>query len=73
VSTSPFVIAARLAQVKVILHIINACILIFFFSASNSDLYIASRTLYGLSSERLASTIFKRTNARGVPVYVLGF
>lgn len=64
---SPFVVAATLAGVKVLPHIINACILIFVFSAANSDLYIASRTLYGLASDEDAPRIFKRTDNRGVP------
>ncbi|CAI4220175.1 unnamed protein product [Parascedosporium putredinis] len=54
-------------------HVINGCILVFVFSASNSDLYIASRTLYGMASDGQAPAIFKRTNKRGVPVYALGF
>ncbi|KAL5092745.1 hypothetical protein Trisim1_000482 [Trichoderma cf. simile WF8] len=66
-NASPFVVAATLAGVKVLPHIINACILVFVFSASNSDLYIASRTLYGLASDDAAPAIFKRTNKRGVP------
>ena len=36
------------------------------------DLYIASRTLYALSVEGNAPHIFKRTDARGVPIYALG-
>ncbi|KAH7139713.1 amino acid permease [Dactylonectria estremocensis] len=72
-SASPFVVAAEVAGVKVIPNILNACILIFVFSASNSDLYIASRTLYGLASDGNAPAIFKRTDSRGVPVYALGF
>lgn len=72
-SASPFVVAAEVAGVKVIPHILNACICIFVFSASNSDLYIASRTLYGLASDGNAPAIFKRTDSRGVPVYALGF
>ncbi|GFP56986.1 hypothetical protein ACSS6W_004467 [Trichoderma asperelloides] len=66
-NASPFVVAATLAGVKVLPHIINACILVFVFSASNSDLYIASRTLYGLASDDAAPAIFKKTNKRGVP------
>ncbi|KAM0261875.1 hypothetical protein ACHAQJ_002078 [Trichoderma viride] len=66
-NASPFVVAATIAGVKVLPHIINACILVFVFSASNSDLYIASRTLYGLASDDAAPAIFKRTNSRGVP------
>ena len=70
-SASPFVVAAELAGVKVMSHIINGCILVFVFSAANSDLYIASRTLYGLASAGEAPAIFKKTNNRGVPVYAL--
>lgn len=70
-SASPFVVAAELAGVKIMSHIINACILVFVFSAANSDLYIASRTLYGLASVGEAPAIFKQTNNRGVPVYAL--
>ena len=72
-SASPFVVAAELAGIRVIPHIINASILVFVFSASNSDLYIASRTLYGLASDGQAPAIFKRTDKRGVPVYALAF
>jgi yeast amino acid transporter len=71
-SASPFVVAVRVAGIKVLPAIINACILVFVFSASNSDLYIASRTLYGLASDGSAPPIFKRVNKRGVPVYALG-
>lgn len=71
-SASPFVVAAEIAGVNVVSHILNACICIFVFSASNTDLYVASRTLYGLSSEGQAPAIFQRTNARGVPIYALG-
>ncbi|KYK60518.1 putative DIP5-glutamate and aspartate permease [Drechmeria coniospora] len=66
-NASPFVVAATLAGVKVLPHILNACIIIFVFSAANSDLYIASRTLYGLASDRAAPAIFRRTDKRGVP------
>jgi amino acid transporter len=72
-AASPFVVAAEIAGIKAISHILNACICVFVFSASNSDLYIASRTLYGLASEGQAPAIFKHTNSRGVPVYALGF
>ena len=66
-SASPFVVAAKLAGVKSLPGLINGCILVFVFSAANSDLYIASRTLYGLASDRSAPAIFRRTDRRGVP------
>ncbi|KZF22965.1 putative dicarboxylic amino acid permease [Xylona heveae TC161] len=71
-AASPFVVAIKLSGVKVLPGIMNACILLFVISAANSDLYIASRTLYGLASEAKAPRIFAYTNNAGVPVYSLG-
>lgn len=68
-AASPFVVAMK--QVAALPHIINACILVFVLSAANSDLYIATRTLYGLAREQKAPKIFARTNAAGVPIYSL--
>lgn len=59
--------AATLAGIKVLNHIINACILIFVLSAANSDLYIGTRTLYGLAVQGQAPKIFARVNRMGVP------
>jgi amino acid transporter len=69
-AASPFVVAMK--QVAALPHIINGCILVFVFSAANSDLYIATRTLYGLAREKKAPRIFARTNRAGVPIYALG-
>jgi amino acid transporter len=66
-AASPFVVAATLAGIKVLNHVINSAILIFVISAANSDLYIGSRTLYGLAVEGKAPAIFKRVNRMGVP------
>ncbi|PSN59970.1 hypothetical protein BS50DRAFT_604880 [Corynespora cassiicola Philippines] len=71
-SASPFVVAIRLAGIRHLPGILNACILLFTFSASNSDLYIASRTLYGLADQGHAPKIFAWTDKRGVPVPALG-
>ncbi|KAF7507612.1 hypothetical protein GJ744_010282 [Endocarpon pusillum] len=71
-AASPFVVAIQIAGIPHLPGILNGCILIFVFSAANSDLYIASRTLYGLASEGYAPRIFKRTDRRGVPIYALG-
>ncbi|KAK7537145.1 dicarboxylic amino acid permease [Phyllosticta citribraziliensis] len=70
-AASPFVVAIRLAKIDALPGIINACILLFVFSASNSDLYIASRTIYGLASQGKAPRILARTDSRGVPIYSL--
>ena len=54
-------------------HIVNAALLVFIFSAANSQLYIASRTLYGLSLLGHAPKIFRKVNRRGVPMPALAF
>ncbi|KAL1754857.1 amino acid permease/ SLC12A domain-containing protein [Schizophyllum commune] len=71
-SASPFVVAVLEEGVKGLDHVINACILLFVFSASNSDLYIASRTIYGLACEGKAPAFLAKTDKRGVPIYALG-
>lgn len=71
-SASPFVVAMKLSGIKYLPDILNACILVFVFSASNSDLYIASRTIYGLALEGKAPKFLAKTDRRGVPIYALG-
>jgi amino acid transporter len=71
-AASPFVVAIQISGIKVLPGIFNACVLLFVLSAANSDLYIASRTLYGLAHEGNAPRIFTWTDRRGVPVYALG-
>jgi amino acid transporter len=70
-SASPFVVAIKLHNIKYLPGILNACILFFTFSASNSDLYIASRTIYGLAEQGHAPKFLRYTNKRGVPVPAL--
>jgi amino acid transporter len=53
--------------VQVLNHVINAAVLLFVLSAANSDLYIGSRTLYGMALEGKAPRIFAHVNRRGVP------
>lgn len=53
-------------------HVINSIALLFVLSAANTDLYISSRTLYGLALEGKAPRIFKRVNRFGVPYTALG-
>ncbi|KAJ3573964.1 hypothetical protein NP233_g2089 [Leucocoprinus birnbaumii] len=66
-AASPFVVATTLVGIRVLNHIVNAAILVFVMSAANSDLYIGSRTLYGLAIEGKAPTLFKKVNRMGVP------
>lgn len=71
-NSSPFVVAILNAKIPYLDHIVNGCILVFVFSASNSDLYIASRTIYGLALEGKAPKFLAKTDRRGVPIYALG-
>lgn len=70
-SASPFVVAIRLAGIKFLPAFINGCILLFVFSAANSDVYIGSRTLFQLAVQGQAPKIFKRVDKRGIPIYAL--
>ena len=67
-AASPFVVAIQLAGIKILPGLFNGCILVFVISAANSDLYIASRALFGLGMEGYAPKIVLWTNSRGVPV-----
>ncbi|KAK4561380.1 amino acid transporter [Recurvomyces mirabilis] len=71
-AASPFVVAIKLAGIQTLPGFLNGCILIFVFSAANSDLYIASRTLHGLALKRQAPGFLARTDKRGVPFFALG-
>ncbi|KAM0414659.1 hypothetical protein ACHAPT_013503 [Fusarium lateritium] len=70
-AASPFVVALRLAGIKTLPGIVNACFLMFTVSFANSDIYIASRTLYGLARDRQAPALFAKTNRHGVPIYAV--
>ncbi|KAI5953353.1 DIP5 [Candida jiufengensis] len=69
---SPFVIAIKNARIRGLDHVINACILLFVFSAANSDVYVCSRALYSLAADGYAPKFFTKTNRLGVPYYGLG-
>ncbi|CCF45280.1 amino acid permease [Colletotrichum higginsianum] len=71
-AASPFVVAITIAKIKGLDHVINACLVIFVFSAANSDIYISSRTLYGIAVDGKAPRIFTRTTKSGVPYVALG-
>ncbi|KAM5359943.1 hypothetical protein ACJZ2D_014092 [Fusarium nematophilum] len=65
---SPFVIASQLANIPVLPHVANGGLLMFVISAANADIYIGSRTLFGLAHDRQAPAIFRRTTGKGVPL-----
>lgn len=72
-AASPFVIAAELAGIPKLDSVINGFLLVFTVSAANSDIYLASRTIWALAKEGQAPAIFHKTNARGVPVAGVAF
>ncbi|KAI9567927.1 amino acid permease [Boletus coccyginus] len=65
-SVSPFVIAFTNTGIKVLPSIINGAILTSAWSAGSSDLYLGSRSLYGLAVSGSAPRIFSRTTRRGL-------
>lgn len=70
-AASPFVVAVTGMGIKVLPSILNAAILIFVLSAANSDLYIASRTLYALAEEDKAPRFLLKVNKWGCPYWCL--
>ncbi|KAI0321690.1 amino acid permease [Amylostereum chailletii] len=70
-ASSPFVIAIQSSGIKVLPHIINACLLSSAWSAASSDMYTSSRALYGLSISGNAPSVFSRITRTGLPVYAI--
>ncbi|KAM0326286.1 hypothetical protein ACHAQA_006884 [Verticillium albo-atrum] len=66
---SPFVVAVRLAGIAVFPDFVNASLLVFTVSAACTDIYCASRSLYGLSRDGQAPRIFSKTLDNGNPVW----
>ncbi|KAF2842262.1 amino acid transporter-like protein [Patellaria atrata CBS 101060] len=68
-AASPYVVAMKRLQIGVLPHIVNAMVLASAFSAGNSYVYCASRSLYGLSLEGKAPKFLRRCTRNGVPIY----
>ncbi|OAA71122.1 proline-specific permease [Akanthomyces lecanii RCEF 1005] len=66
-SASPFVIGIHNAAIPALDHILNGVALTAAWSAGNSQLYSASRMLYGMACNGKAPKIFRRCNGWGVP------
>ncbi|KAK5172115.1 uncharacterized protein LTR77_003753 [Saxophila tyrrhenica] len=67
--SSPFAIMLVRAGYSWGGHLINAFIFFATFSASNSSIYLASRTLKSLADQGRAPRFFGKTHLGGVPVY----
>lgn len=65
---SPFTVAAQHAGVDKLADAVNGLLLVFTISAANSDIYLASRTVWALAKDGQAPHIMQRTNKRGVPI-----
>ena len=72
-AASPYVVAMNRLGIKVLPDIVNALVLTAAFSAGNSYVYCASRSLFGLALEGKAPKIFTRCTRSGVPVYCILF
>lgn len=68
-AASPYVVAMNRLRITVLPDIVNALVLSAAFSAGNSYVYCASRSLFGLALEGKAPRIFTRCTRNGVPVY----
>lgn len=68
-AASPYVVAMNRLGITVLPDIVNALVLTAAFSAGNSYVYCASRSLFGLALEGKAPKVFTRCNRNGVPVY----
>ncbi|PTB66142.1 amino acid transporter [Trichoderma citrinoviride] len=72
-AASPYVVAMNRLGIQVLPHIVNAAVLTAAFSAGNSYVYCASRSLYGLALEGKAPRFLTRCTKAGVPVFCVGF
>ncbi|KAI1426815.1 arginine transporter [Xylaria sp. FL1777] len=72
-SASPLVIAAVLAGVPVLPHIINGVLLTAVLSAANSNVYSSSRIMVALARDGHAPGFLARTNRFGTPHYSVIF
>lgn len=70
---SPYVIAMENIGISVLPDIVNALLFTTIFSAGNTYVYCAARSLYSLALEGRAPALFRKTTSKGVPIYCLCF
>ncbi|KAF2267123.1 hypothetical protein CC78DRAFT_577663 [Lojkania enalia] len=68
-AASPYVVAMNRLKIQGLPHIVNAMVLASAFSAGNSYVYCASRSLFGLALEGKAPRFLTKCTKNGVPVY----
>lgn len=65
---SPFVLAIKAGEVKVLPDIVNAVIMLSAISVSNSAVYAGSRTLHALADQGMAPQFFAYVDRQGRPL-----
>lgn len=68
-AASPYVLAMGNLGISGFPHLVNAVVLTSAFSAGNSYVYCASRSLYGLALEGKAPKVLTTVTRSGVPIY----
>jgi amino acid transporter len=71
-AASPYVVAMNRLKIKVLPDIVNSMVLASAFSAGNSYVYCASRSLFGLALEGKAPHFLTKCTKDGVPIYCVG-
>ncbi|CAG5156935.1 uncharacterized protein ALTATR162_LOCUS4728 [Alternaria atra] len=71
-AASPYVIAMNRLRIEGLPHVVNAGVLASAFSAGNSYVYCASRSLFGLALEGKAPKFLTKCTKQGVPFYCVG-
>jgi amino acid transporter len=68
-AASPYVSAMNRLKISGLPHVVNAMVLGAAFSAGNSYVYCASRSLFGLALEGKAPKFLTKCTRQGVPIY----
>jgi amino acid transporter len=68
-AASPYVVSMNRLGISILPHIVNAGLLASAFSAGNSYVYCASRSLYRLALEGQAPCLLTKALKNGIPVY----
>jgi amino acid transporter len=71
-AASPYVVAMNRLKIRVLPDIVNAIVLTSAFSAGNSYVYCASRSLFGMALEGKAPRFLTKCTKNGVPIYCIG-
>ena len=68
-AASPWIIAMKNMNVEVLPHIITALLATTIFSAGNTYVFCATRSLFGLALEGRAPKVLRKCSKNGVPIY----